>query len=88
MKEYPATSRAFKVNGKTYKMKKLTLGLQSDIEDENIDVTYRDVVEVCTTMGKEAVDSLHLDQFENIYADVTAFTYDSDQSEDGDVKKP
>jgi len=88
MKEYPSTSREFKVNGKVHKMRKLTLGLQVDIEDDNVPVTLRQVVECCTDMGKEEIDALHIDQFEDIYADVTAFTYDQEESGDGEPKKP
>ena len=88
MKEYPSTSREFKVNGKVHKMRKLTLGLQADIEDDNVPVTLRQVVEGSTNMSKDDIDALHVDQFEGIYEDVTAFTYDQTQSEEGEPKKP
>ena len=88
MKEYPATSQAFKVNGKTFKMQKMILGLQAKIEDENIAVTYKDVIEACTDMGADSIEGLHLDQFEGIYEDITLFTYDATKSEDGEPKKP
>ncbi len=87
MKEYPATSESFKVNGKVFKMQKLTLGLQAKIEDENIPVTYRDILEGCTDMKSEDIEALHSDQFDVIYADVIAFSY-SDDSKGGESKKP
>ena len=88
MKEYPATSRAFKVNGKTFKMKKFTLGLQADIEDENIVVTYKDVVSVCTDMTEDNVRNLDDDQMQAIFNDLRDFTYDTEKSGDGEPKKP
>ena len=88
MKEYPATSRAFKVNGKTYEMRKLTLGLQARIEDENILVTYTDVVRNCTDMSDEDIDGLYVDQFEALYSDIMAFTYDMPKKADNEPKKP
>ena len=88
MKEYPATSRAFKVNGKTYEMHKLTLWLQARIEDENILVTYADVVRDCTDMSDEEIDGLYIDQFEALYGDIIAFTYDTDKKAGNEPKKP
>ena len=88
MKEYPATSKQFSVNNKVHKMQKLTLGIQADIEDENIPVTFRQVVECCTDMRTEETDALTLDQFENIYEDITLFTYEAEKSEEGEPKKP
>jgi len=88
MKEYPATSQEFSVNGKIHKMQKLTLGLQSKIEDENIPITYKDVIEGCTDMTADDIKALRLDQFDAIYNDITLFTYDVKNSEDGESKKP
>ncbi len=88
MKEYPATSREFRVNGTVHHMQKLTLGMQSRIEDENISVTYRDVLEVCTDMSAEDIEALHIDQFEGIYTDITLFTYDADKGDGEEPKKP
>lgn len=88
MKEYPATSRAFKANKKMHKMKKLTLGLQADIEDENISVTYRDVITVCTDMGDEDVRALHDDQLQAIFDDIQLFTYEAGNSDGDESKKP
>jgi hypothetical protein len=87
MKEYPSTSKQFKVNGKVFEMKKITLGLQSRIEDENIAVTYRDLVEACTNMEKEDIDGMDPDQFESLYTDISDFTYTSEKG-DGEPKKP
>ncbi len=87
MKKYPATSRSFSVNGKTHKMKKLTLGLQADIEDENVVVTYRDVIVGCTDMDDDDINALHADQFMEIYEDIRAFTYDVEESGEGEPKK-
>ena len=88
MKEYPATSRAFKVNDKTFNMQKMTLGLQAKIEDANIAVTYKDVIKGCTDMGDEDIGGLHLDQSEGIYEDIALFTYDATKIEYGEPKKP
>ena len=87
MKEYPHTSKQFKVNGKVHKMRKLTLGLQSDIEDDNIVVTTTQVLECCTDMTDDDFRNLDIDQYESIYQDVTTFTY-SNESEGGEPKKP
>lgn len=87
MKEYPATSKSFKVNGKVFKMQKLTLGLQLKIEDENIPVTYRDILEGCTDMKSKDIDALHVDQFDEVYSDVIAFSYESNEK-GGETKKP
>ena len=88
MKEYPHTSREFTVNGKVHKMRKLTLGLQSDIEDDNIDVTIAQVVQCSTDLTDDDIKSLDLDQFGAIYKDITTFTYETNKSEDGETKKP
>lgn len=89
MKEYPATSRHFKIGNKTHTMMKLTLGLQAKIEDGDIEVTKRDIVVDCTDLSKEELDTLHLDQFQSIYEDVIALSYggETSGSEDGDGKK-
>jgi hypothetical protein len=70
-----------------FEMKKLTLGMQSRIEDENIMVTYADVIGACTDMTQEDIDGLHQDQFEALYSDINEFTYTA-QKEDGEPKKP
>ena len=88
MKEYPHTSRAFKVNGKKFVMKKFTLGLQSRIEDPDVDVTIVEVLEACTDMGHEDIMGLDGDQLEAIYVDVRDFSYSSKESGDGEPKKP
>ena len=87
MKEYPSTSRDFKVNGKKFRMRKLTLGLQADIEDEHITVTYEDVILNSTTMTKEAMRDLDNEQLEAIFEDINLFTY-TQESGDGEPKKP
>lgn len=88
MKEYPATSRQFKVNGKEYKMRKLTLGLQADIEDEDVTVTYEDVILCSTDMTKDDLRDLDADQFEDIFQDIQSFTYTPSEGEGGEPKKP
>ena len=69
-------------------MRKLTLGLQSDIEDDNIDVTIEQVVQCSTDLTDDDIKGLDLDQFGAIYKDITTFTYETNKSEDGETKKP
>ena len=88
MKEYPSTSHPFKVNGKTHTMKKFTLGLQSNIEDGNIDVTLIEVLRMCTDMSEEDILGLDADQLEAIYIDIQAFTYTTSTKGEGEAKKP
>jgi len=87
LKEYPHTRKDFKVNGKTFQMRKLTLGLQADIEDENITVTYVDVLKNSTTMEESDLRALDSEQLDAIYADIVDFTY-TKSSGDGEPKKP
>jgi hypothetical protein len=87
LKEYPHTSKEFKVNNKIFVMKKLTLGLQAKIEDENITVTYKDVLLNATSMKEEDIQELDGDQFEAIYNDIALFTY-SDSGDGDEPKKP
>lgn len=87
MKEYPSTSREFKVNTKKYTMKKFTLLLQSQIEDESINVTFSDVLLACTSMTKEEIQNLDVSQAEAIYTDIAAFTYSKDDDQEGGEPK-
>ena len=88
MKEYPATSKQFKANGKVHKMKKYTLGLQADIEDENTTVTYVDVIRTCTDMNTDEINALTSDQMEAIVSDIQGFTYEKASEAGGEPKKP
>ena len=79
----------FKLNGVKHKMKKFTLGLQADIENEDITIRYSDVVEQCTDMNIEDMRNLHEDQLLELFIDIQEFTNDSTQSSDketGDVE--
>lgn len=87
MKEYPATSKQFKTNGKVHKMKKYTLGIQSDIEDENTTVTYIDVLSTCTDMNADEINALTSDQMEAIFNDIQEFTYEKASEAGGEPKK-
>ena len=87
MKNYPASELSFKIGTKKYNIKMLTLGLQARIEDENTEVTFRDIVEGCTNMPNDVIDTLHLDQFKAIYDDIIAFTYIEPEG-GGEPKKP
>lgn len=69
-------------------MKKFTLGLQSRIEDENIEVTIKEVLECCTDMSEDEIMGLDADQFNAIYTDIRDFTYDIEPKGDGESKKP
>jgi len=88
MTEYPATSRAFKIGTKKFEMKMLTIGLQAKIEDENIEVTRRDIIIDCTNLKEEDLDNLRIDQFQSIYDDTVAFCYSKENNEVGESKKP
>ena len=88
MKEYPHTSQEFKVNDKVHTMKKFTLGLQAKIEDENISVSYKEVMESCTSMNESEIMALDNDQLESIFVDIQAFTYTKKAEGDGEPKKP
>ena len=88
MKEYPSTHQPFKVNGKTFKMRKLTLGLQADIEDENIRVTIAEVILNSTDMTEEDLRELDMGQIESLYDDINTFTYVAEKREEGETKKP
>lgn len=94
MKEYPASKLSFSANKKEFVMKKLTIGIQADVEDEDTQVTYRDVIENCTNMEKDDINNLDSDQFKAIYQDILEYTYgitdnnDNDNyNDDGSVKK-
>ena len=92
MKEYYAATREFKVNGVKHKMKQFTLGLQADIEDDDITVRYVDVVAQCTDMNKADIRELHEDQLLAIFNDIQAFTNggaeeSEETEEDGEPKK-
>ena len=88
MKEYYAASKEFKVNGVKHKMKKFTLGLQADIEDEDMVIRYVDVVKACTDMNTADIRELHEDQLLAIFNDISEFTNDqSISSKDGGESK-
>jgi|GEM_PF-7078682 len=89
MKEYPSTSKEFKVNEKIYTMKKFTLGLQSKIEDDNISVTLVEALKTCTNMSEDDILGLDVDQLDAIYLDIREFTYTpTDPEGEGEPKKP
>lgn len=71
-------------------MYRITLGLQSRIEDENIEVLQMDVLKDCTDLDDAAIASLRGDQFEALYRDVMAFNYEEAGETEGrgDAKKP
>lgn len=87
MKEYPSTSKQFKVNGKEFTMRQYTLGLQSRIEDENAHVTIMDVIAECTTMKNDEILNLDNTQALEIYKDIQEFTYTTETEDPGDKKK-
>ena len=88
MKEYPSTHKPFKVNDKTFKMRKLTLGMQADIEDENIPVTVNEVILNSTDMTDDDMRGLDMGQLDAIYEDINTFTYVAEKVEGGEPKKP
>lgn len=74
MRSYPATSKEFLVNGKVHRLQKYTLLLLTKIEDDLVDVSFRDVLEQCTDMGEVDMLDLNDEQFEEIYALVSKFS--------------
>lgn len=88
MKEYPSTSKPFRANGKTHKMRKFTLGLQSEMEDENQTVTYLQVIKSCTDMTDDDIASLDIGQLDDIVSDIQEFTYENTSEAGGEPKKP
>jgi hypothetical protein len=90
MTDYPATEKKFKVNGKEHTMFKFTLGLQSRLEDENISVSYLDILQDATDMTDEDISGLRMDQIEILYKDISDFTYEEsgDNKHSGSKKKP
>ncbi|WP_297525123.1 hypothetical protein [Sulfurovum sp.] len=88
MEKYPATYREFEVNGTKSKMYRMTLGMQSKIEDENISVLRTDVLEDCTDLDTAAISELRADQFDALYEDIMKFNIDPDAAEvTGETKK-
>ena len=89
MKEYPATYKEFLINGIKAKMYKITLGAQAKIEDENINFSYKEMIEDATTLTHEEIDTLHDDQFKALRDDIVAFTWVNDKEEGTEEgKKP
>ena len=71
---FPCTSRAFSLNGKEFVMYKHTLLLLSQIEDENVYVSYADAVGACTNMSELDMKALSDEQFEEVYASIAEFS--------------
>ena len=69
-------------------MRQFSLGLQADIEDENVDVTIVDVIHGCTDMQEEDIRGLDAGQAKGIYEDIQAFTYTTETQGDEEPKKP
>lgn len=92
MKEYPTSTRMFKLGDKTHTMMMITLGLQSKIEDDNITVTQREVITGCTDLSDEEIEGLHIDQFTALYSDIIELSYEgiesSGEGDGGEPKKP
>ena len=89
MKEYPTTTRIFKLGTNTHTMMMVTLGLQAKIEDDNIDVTQKEVLLECTDLTEEEVEGLHIDQYLAIYNDIIDLSSEGVDSsrQGGDPKK-
>ena len=83
MKEYPATSREFTLNGFSGLMYKPTLSIQAKMEDENITVSVREFVEDCTNLGSDNFENMRNDQLLSIYQDCIEFAYDLDTKNKG-----
>jgi len=86
MKEYYAATKEFKLNGVIHKMKKFTLGLQADIENDNMTIHYSDVIKLCTDLNTEELRELHEDQVIALFNDIAEFTNDNSTVTDGDVE--
>ncbi len=84
-KDYPATSKQFTINNQTYIMQMVTLGLQAKLEDDNIEVTYLDLINECTNIPNEILEFIPDDQLDSICEDI--INYSSDKKKSGGTKK-
>lgn len=74
MKEYPSTHKTINLNNKDYIIKMLTLGIQCRLEDENIDVTYLDIINECTNIPDNILEFIPQDQLDIICDDIISFS--------------
>ena len=74
MKEYPSTQKIINLNNNTYIIKMLTLRIQCKLEDENIEVTYLDIISECTNIPDNILEFIPQDQLDVICEDIISFS--------------
>ncbi len=84
---FPSTQKIFSINDQSYTMKQVTLGLQSRLEDEEISVTYSDIISECTDIPEAFQELIPESELEIICADVISFSSDKQTSSKGESKK-
>ncbi len=84
---FPSTQKLFSINDQTYIMKQVTLGLQSKLEDDEINVTYSDIINECTDIPEAFQDLIPESELKIICEDVISFSSDTSSDKKGEPKK-
>ncbi len=73
---FPSTQRTFIINEQPYTMKQVTLYLQSQLEDDNIEVNYGEMIKACTDIPDAFMQMIPEEELEVICADIIEFSTD------------
>ena len=85
MPTYPSTSKQFTINNQIYTMQMVTLGLQSRLEDDSIEVTFKELINECTNIPDEVLDFIPQEQTDTLCDDI--MKYSSSDKQGGDKKR-
>ena len=69
MMEYPHTIKNFTINGVAYRMWAPTLLLTSQIEDDNYNITFLDILTECTDLPKPLAEAMAFEEIEELCKD-------------------
>ena len=79
---FPSTSRQFQVNDKTYTMRMPTLELLARMEDEDIDVSYLEILSSCTNIPKDIINFIPNNQLNVLCDDIIEYSKDDNKTKE------